>query len=56
MIKKENQTVSKTDKTNGKAPYSSPKLVTYGDIRELTLLAQKAPRADNPGMENNMTG
>jgi hypothetical protein len=37
MIKKENQVGSKTDKTNVKAQYRSPQLVTYGDIRELTL-------------------
>ena len=56
MIKEENQIENKTDKTKDKAPYRSPQLVTYGDIRELTLLAQKAPRSDNPGKENNMTG
>jgi hypothetical protein len=56
MIKKENQTESKTYKANVKTPYSSPQLVTYGDVRELTLTAQKSVRNDNPGQENNMTG
>jgi hypothetical protein len=41
MIKEENQTESKTDKTNGKAPYSSPQLMTYGAIRELTQTSAK---------------
>ena len=53
MIKKENQVGSKTDKTNVKAPYRSPHLVTYGDIRELTRTARgekldtTLERADN---------
>jgi hypothetical protein len=55
MSKKENQVESKTDKNNAKAQYSSPQLVNYGDIRELTLTAQKAVAPDNPGMEENMT-
>jgi hypothetical protein len=39
MNKKENQTKSAADKamTDGKAPYSPPRLIIYGDIRELTL-------------------
>lgn len=38
MDRKENQTESAADKTmtNGKAPYSPPRLTSYGDIRELT--------------------
>ena len=36
---KENQTKNTADKimTNGKAPYSSPRLTSYGDIRDMTL-------------------
>jgi len=56
MIKKENQVGSEMNKSNDKSPYHSPKLVVYGDIREITQLAQKAPMSDNPGNENNMTG
>ena len=56
MIKKENQVGSKTDKTNVKAPYRSPQLVTYGDIRELTLNAKKGVK-DNPRADDgNMSG
>ena len=55
MIKKENQKGTEIDKTNDKAPYRSPQLVIYGDIREITQLSQKAPMSDNPGNENNMT-
>jgi len=40
MNKTENQTESMADKTktktNGKAPYSPPRLKSYGDIRDLT--------------------
>ena len=56
MTEKEKDVVTKTGELGDKAPYRSPQLVTYGDVRELTLLTQKAPRSDNPGMENNMTG
>jgi hypothetical protein len=56
MIKKEKQMGSEIEKSNDKAPYHSPQLVIYGDIRDITQTAQKAPSADNPGMENNMTG
>lgn len=39
-----------------KVPYSMPRLVVYGDIRELTLTAQKAKNTDNKGQDMNMTG
>ena len=42
---------NKDVETNEKAPYRSPRLVTYGDIRELTLLAPGGKIADNPGEE-----
>jgi len=56
MIKKENQVGSKTDKTNVKAPYRSPQLVTYGDIRELTLNAKKGNPDNSRDGDNNQSG
>lgn len=56
MIKKENQVGSKTDKTNVKAPYRSPHLETYGDIRELTRTAKGANPDTTPDKADNKTG
>jgi hypothetical protein len=56
MIKEENQPESKTDKTNGKAPYSSPQLMTYGDIRELTGAARPSMAKDSLTVQNLMSG
>jgi hypothetical protein len=47
MSKKKNQVGSKTDKTNNKAPYSSPRLAPYGDIRELTQNSGNKGAPDN---------
>jgi hypothetical protein len=56
MIKKENQVGSKTEQTNVKAPYSSPQLVTYGDIRELTLTAAQGANDNPDGRSDSKTG
>jgi hypothetical protein len=57
MIKEENQTESKTDKTNGKAPYSSPQLMTYGNVRELTQgSARPGSRVDAITLLPNKSG
>lgn len=56
MIKKENQVGSKTDKTNVKAPYRSPQLVTYGDIRELTLNARTGVKDNSRADNDNKSG
>lgn len=55
MAEKENHVGSEIEKPNNKAPYRSPKLVIYGDIREITLNTQKAGSADNKGKDMNMT-
>jgi hypothetical protein len=56
MTEREKDVMSKSGELGKKAPYRSPHLVVYGDIRELTLTAQKAAAADNAGKDMNMTG
>jgi hypothetical protein len=56
MTEKEKDLVTKSGELGKKAPYRSPQLVAYGDIRELTLTAQKSTNADNAGKDMNMTG
>jgi hypothetical protein len=56
MTEKDGNAESKIDKHRSKAPYNSPQLVMYGNIREMTLNAQKAPAPDNKGQDMNMTG
>jgi hypothetical protein len=56
MTEREKDVITKSGEPSKKAPYRSPHLVVYGDIRELTLTAQKAVASDNPGKDMNMTG
>jgi len=55
MTEKEKDLVTKSGGLGEKAPYRSPQLIVYGDIREITQTSQKAGMADNPGMDSNMT-
>jgi hypothetical protein len=58
MNKNENQMESAADKamTNGKAPYSPPRLTSYGDIRDLTQTVGQAGMIDTPAtIINNKT-
>jgi hypothetical protein len=55
MNKEENSLENKTAKTNEKAPYRSPRLVTYGDIRELTLNISGTMGQDNATPPNAKT-
>ncbi|HEX5081930.1 MAG TPA: lasso RiPP family leader peptide-containing protein [Blastocatellia bacterium] len=50
MNKNENQMESAADKTmtNGKAPYSPPRLTSYGDIRDLTQTVGTSGMIDTP--------
>jgi len=56
MVEKEKHVGSNPGKQEDKAPYRAPRLMIYGDIRQMTLTAQRAMSADNPGMDMNMTG
>jgi hypothetical protein len=55
MTEKEKDVLTKPGELDKKAPYRSPQLVVYGDIREITLTTQRAGSADNPGQDMNMT-
>jgi len=43
------------DHETTRKPYSTPRIETYGDLRQLTHTVQGGMIADNPGQETNMT-
>jgi hypothetical protein len=48
--------MERSQRTSEQKPYSSPQLVTYGDVREITRTAGMTTGADDGGKGFDKTG